>query len=121
MNFRPNELEVSYREIIKTKSYNYPLHTATRSQGEVGSGLELQEDMSGGAERGSPGSSHRSPGSLSSSSPLSSRGSRCDRSSDCDFWRPPSPSSSPGGHKGPDKNSGEFEYIIFILSLKTKS
>ncbi|KAJ3595531.1 hypothetical protein NHX12_004834 [Muraenolepis orangiensis] len=32
---------------------------------------------------------------LSSCSPLSYEGSVCDRSSDYDFWRPPSPSSSP--------------------------
>ncbi len=34
---------------------------------------------------------------LSSKSPLSCGGSVCDRSSDYeDFWRPPSPSASPG-------------------------
>ncbi|XP_037537565.1 growth factor independent 1A transcription repressor a [Nematolebias whitei] len=61
----------------------------TKSQEEFGSSSELQEDVSG-AERGSPGS-------LSSSSPLNCRGS--DRSSDCDYWRPPSPSSSPESDK----------------------
>lgn len=67
----------------------------TKSQAEFDSNLE-QEDVKSGADRLSPGSRLRSPRSLSSSSPLSCGGSACDRSSDCDFWRPPSPSSSPG-------------------------
>ncbi|KAG7227180.1 hypothetical protein INR49_013979 [Caranx melampygus] len=61
--------------------------------------FEPQDDVSAGADRLSPGSRLLSPGSLSSSSPLSCEGSVCDRSSDCDFWRPPSPSSSPDSEK----------------------
>nr|XP_020471714.1 zinc finger protein Gfi-1-like isoform X2 [Monopterus albus] len=57
--------------------------------------LESQEDVSAGADRLPPGSRVLSPGSLSSRSPLSCGGSVCDRSSDGDFWRPLSPSSSP--------------------------
>ncbi|XP_037642318.1 zinc finger protein Gfi-1-like [Sebastes umbrosus] len=74
----------------------------TRSQVEFESNLEQQqEDVSPGVDRLSPGSRLLSPGSLSSSSPLScGGGSVCDRSSsDCDFWRPPSPSSSPDSEK----------------------
>uniref|UniRef100_A0A8C9YAE0 Growth factor independent 1A transcription repressor a n=1 Tax=Sander lucioperca TaxID=283035 RepID=A0A8C9YAE0_SANLU len=71
----------------------------SKSQAEFESNLEPQEDVSGGADRLSPGSRLLSPGSLSSSSPLSCGGSVCDRSSDCDFWRPPSPSSSPDSEK----------------------
>lgn len=68
----------------------------SKSQVEFETSSEPQEDVSAGADRLSPGSRLLSPGSLSSSSPLSCGGSVCDRSSDCDFWRPPSPSSSPG-------------------------
>lgn len=57
---------------------------------------EPREDVRAGEERLAPASRLLSPGSLSSGSPLSCGGSVCDRSSDCDFWRPPSPSSSPG-------------------------
>ncbi|XP_062285701.1 growth factor independent 1A transcription repressor a [Scomber scombrus] len=70
-----------------------------KSQVEFESSLEPQEDVSAGADRLSPGSGLLSPRSLSSSSPLSSGGSVCDRSSDLDFWRPPSPSSSPDSEK----------------------
>ncbi|TNM97883.1 hypothetical protein fugu_014129 [Takifugu bimaculatus] len=56
-------------------------------------------DVTAGADRLSPGSRLPSPCSLTSSSPLSCGGSVCDRSSDCDFWRPPSPSSSPDPEK----------------------
>uniref|UniRef100_A0A4W6FF20 Growth factor independent 1A transcription repressor a n=1 Tax=Lates calcarifer TaxID=8187 RepID=A0A4W6FF20_LATCA len=75
------------------------LSLETKSQVEFESSLEPQEDVSAGADRLSPGSRLLSPGSLSSSSPLSCGGSVCDRSSDCDFWRPPSPSSSPDSGK----------------------
>ncbi|XP_031153906.1 growth factor independent 1A transcription repressor a isoform X1 [Sander lucioperca] len=75
------------------------LSLESKSQAEFESNLEPQEDVSGGADRLSPGSRLLSPGSLSSSSPLSCGGSVCDRSSDCDFWRPPSPSSSPDSEK----------------------
>ncbi|CAB1429626.1 unnamed protein product [Pleuronectes platessa] len=68
----------------------------TKSQAE---NLEPHEDVSAGADSLSPGSRLLSPGSLSSSSPLSCEGSVCDRSPDCDFWRPPSPSSSPDSEK----------------------
>lgn len=71
----------------------------TKCQREFESNLEPQDDVSAGADRLSPGSRLLSPGSLSSSSPLSCEGSVCDRSSDCDFWRPPSPSSSPDSEK----------------------
>nr|XP_057923256.1 zinc finger protein Gfi-1-like [Doryrhamphus excisus] len=47
----------------------------------------------GTTDRLSPGPQCPSPGSLPSSSPLSCGTS--DRGSDCDLWRPPSPSSSP--------------------------
>lgn len=67
-----------------------------KSQAQFASDLEPQEDVTAGADRLSSGSRLLSPGSLSSSSPRSCGGSVCDRSSDCDFWRPPSPSSSPG-------------------------
>ncbi|XP_076001125.1 growth factor independent 1A transcription repressor a [Genypterus blacodes] len=60
----------------------------------------LLEDVSGGADRLSPGSRLLSPGSMSSGSPLSfGSGSVCDRGADYDFWRPPSPSSSPDSDK----------------------
>ncbi|XP_028449701.1 growth factor independent 1A transcription repressor a isoform X2 [Perca flavescens] len=75
------------------------LSLETNSQAGFESNLEPQDDVSGGADRLSPGSRLLSPGSLSSSSPLSCGGSVCDRSSDCDFWRPPSPSSSPDSEK----------------------
>ncbi|XP_017286232.1 growth factor independent 1A transcription repressor a [Kryptolebias marmoratus] len=81
---------------------------ATKSQGED----DVSGSGGGGAERGSPGSSLRSPGSLSSSSPLSCRGSVCDRSSDCDFWRPPSPSSSPDSEKCPTP-AADFNIPLF--------
>uniref|UniRef100_A0A667XQX0 Growth factor independent 1 transcriptional repressor n=1 Tax=Myripristis murdjan TaxID=586833 RepID=A0A667XQX0_9TELE len=55
-------------------------------------------DVSTNPDRLSPESRLLSPGSLSSSSPLSCGGSVCDRS-DYDFWRPPSPSSSPDSEK----------------------
>ncbi|XP_042284273.1 growth factor independent 1A transcription repressor a [Thunnus albacares] len=71
----------------------------SKSQVEFETSSEPQEDVSAGADRLSPGSRLLSPGSLSSSSPLSCGGSVCDRSSDCDFWRPPSPSSSPDSEK----------------------
>ncbi|KAM3865679.1 growth factor independent 1A transcription repressor a [Diretmus argenteus] len=67
----------------------------TKSQVE----FEAQEDVSTNPDRLSPESQLVSPGSLPSSSPLSCGGSVCDRSSDYDFWRPPSPSSSPDSEK----------------------
>ncbi|CAF96377.1 unnamed protein product, partial [Tetraodon nigroviridis] len=70
-----------------------------RSRARFASDLEPQEEGTAGADALSPGSRLLSPGSLSSSSPLSCGGSVCDRSSDCDFWRPPSPSSSPDSEK----------------------
>lgn len=79
-----------------TLSLIHLLSLETKSQAEFEANLEAHEDVSAGADRLSPGSRLLSPGSLSSSSPLSCEGSVCDRSSDCDFWRPPSPSSSPG-------------------------
>ncbi|KAI3375115.1 hypothetical protein L3Q82_021639, partial [Scortum barcoo] len=75
------------------------LPSETKSQAEFESKLEPPEDVSAGADSLSPGSRLLSPGSLSSSSPLSCGGSVCDRSSDYDFWRPPSPSSSPDSEK----------------------
>uniref|UniRef100_A0A3Q3RQL2 Growth factor independent 1A transcription repressor a n=1 Tax=Mastacembelus armatus TaxID=205130 RepID=A0A3Q3RQL2_9TELE len=67
---------------------------AGRFFSECESNLEPHEDVS--ADGLSPGSRLLSPGSLSSSSPL---GSVCDRSPDYDFWRLPSPSSSPDSEK----------------------
>lgn len=68
----------------------------SKSQADFVSKSEPREDVSAGEDRLASGSRMLSPGSLSSGSPLSCGGSVCDRSSDCDFWRPPSPSSSPG-------------------------
>ncbi|XP_074545225.1 growth factor independent 1A transcription repressor a [Halichoeres trimaculatus] len=81
--------------------------------------LEPQEDVIAGDDGLSPGSRLLSPGSLSSSSPLSCGGSVCDRSSDCDFWRPPSPSSSPDSEKcsTPSAEEGHhFNIPIFPYS-----
>ncbi|XP_058475325.1 growth factor independent 1A transcription repressor a isoform X1 [Solea solea] len=64
----------------------------TKSQAE---NLEPQVNVCADIDRLAHGSRLVSPRSLSSSSPLSCEGSVCHRSSDCDFWRPPSPSSSP--------------------------
>ncbi|XP_026229394.1 growth factor independent 1A transcription repressor a [Anabas testudineus] len=71
----------------------------TKSRAEFESSLESPEDASAADDRMSPASRLQSPGSLSSSSPVSCGGNVCDRSSDCDFWRPPSPSSSPDSEK----------------------
>lgn len=71
----------------------------SKSQADFESNLETQEDVSPGTDTPSTRSRLLSPGSLSSSSPLSCGGSVSDRSSDCDFWRPPSPSSSPDSEK----------------------
>lgn len=78
---------LSEKMIKKNIKDAFVVSAGSRTQGEFESKLETEENMSSGADRDSPGSSRRSRGSLSSSSPLSS---------DCDFWRPPSPSSSPG-------------------------
>ncbi|XP_068594362.1 growth factor independent 1A transcription repressor a [Cebidichthys violaceus] len=83
------------------------------------SNSEPQEDESAGADRLSPGSRLLSPGSLSSSPPLSCTGSVCDRSSDCDFWRPPSPSSSPDSEKAEDGH--HFNMPIFPYSWAASS
>ncbi|KAG7527108.1 zinc finger protein Gfi-1-like [Solea senegalensis] len=64
----------------------------TKSQAE---NLEPQVNVCADIDRLAHGSRLVSPRSLSSGSPLSCEGSVCHRSSDCDFWRPPSPSSSP--------------------------
>ncbi|KAL3988271.1 ATP citrate (pro-S)-lyase [Sarotherodon galilaeus] len=94
----------------------------TKSQAEFDSNLE-QEDVRTGADRLSPGSRLRSPRSLSSSSPLSCGGSACDRSSDCDFWRPPSPSSSPDSEKcsTPAAEDGHSNIPIFPYSWSAYS
>ncbi|MEQ2316094.1 hypothetical protein AMECASPLE_029228, partial [Ameca splendens] len=88
---------------------------ANRSQGEFASKLEPEENLSADADRESPGSSRRSRGSLSSSSPLSCGGSVCERSSDCDFWRPPSPSSSPDSEKSPTPTAEDAPFNIPLL------
>ncbi|KAM7379083.1 hypothetical protein PAMP_004657 [Pampus punctatissimus] len=83
-----------------------------KSQVEFESSLEPQGGGSAGTDRLSPGSRLLSPESLSSNSPL------CDRSSDSDYWRPPSPSSSPDSEKcstlaaedGPHFNTPLFPY-----------
>uniref|UniRef100_A0A3Q3II23 C2H2-type domain-containing protein n=1 Tax=Monopterus albus TaxID=43700 RepID=A0A3Q3II23_MONAL len=76
-------------------------------------------DVSAGADRLPPGSRVLSPGSLSSRSPLSCGGSVCDRSSDGDFWRPLSPSSSPDSEKcsTPEAEDGhDFNIPLFPYS-----
>ncbi|KAF3858773.1 hypothetical protein F7725_011982, partial [Dissostichus mawsoni] len=80
--------------------------------------LEPQEDVSGGTDRLPAGARLLSPGSLSSSSPLSCGGSVCDRSSDCDYWRPPSPSSSPDSDKSctPAEDGNPFDSPVFPYS-----
>ncbi|XP_033993890.1 growth factor independent 1A transcription repressor a [Trematomus bernacchii] len=90
----------------------------TKSQAEFESSLEPQEDVSGGADRLPAGARLLSPGSLSSSSPLSCGGSVCDRSSDCDYWRPPSPSSSPDSDKccTPAEDGNPFDSPVFPYS-----
>ncbi|XP_023820598.1 zinc finger protein Gfi-1 [Oryzias latipes] len=99
----------------------------SRCPREFGSSVEQQEDVSGRADSLSlsPGTRLRSPGSLSSSSPLScagSAGSACERSSDCDFWRPPSPSSSPGSDKcSPPAPEEGFDLPLFPFSWSAYS
>ncbi|XP_077395216.1 growth factor independent 1A transcription repressor a [Festucalex cinctus] len=63
-------------------------HISAETKCQVDSSLEGVT-----TDRLSPGPQVLSPGSLPSSSPLSYGAS--DRASDCDLWRPPSPSSSP--------------------------
>ncbi|XP_051944158.1 growth factor independent 1A transcription repressor a isoform X1 [Hippocampus zosterae] len=63
-------------------------HISAETKCQVDSSLEAVT-----TERLSPGPQVLSPGSLPSSSPRSCGAS--DRASDCDLWRPPSPSSSP--------------------------
>ncbi|XP_041847383.1 growth factor independent 1A transcription repressor a [Melanotaenia boesemani] len=95
-----------------------------KSHREFESNFEPREETTPGAEsRQPPGSRMGSPGSLSSSSPLSCGGSVCDRSSDCDFWRPPSPSSSPDSEKcsTPAPEDGNFNIPIFPYSWSTYS
>ncbi|XP_061588606.1 growth factor independent 1A transcription repressor a isoform X2 [Cololabis saira] len=88
-------------DACSSRADSVPAHTCaeSKSHGEFGTHLEPQEDVRGDADRLSPGAGLRSPGSLSSGSPLSCRASEGERSPDCDFWRPPSPSSSPDSEK----------------------
>ncbi|XP_068605205.1 growth factor independent 1A transcription repressor a [Brachionichthys hirsutus] len=92
----------------------------SKSGAEIESDLEPQQvDVSAGADRLSAGSRLLSPGSLSCSSPLSCGGSGCDRSPGCDFWRPPSPSSSPDSEKcsTPAAEDGQhFNFPLFPYS-----
>ncbi|XP_068197466.1 growth factor independent 1A transcription repressor a [Antennarius striatus] len=90
----------------------------SKSGAENESNLEPQVDVRAGADRLSDGSRVLSPGSLSSGSPLSCGGSVCDRSSDCDFWRPPSPSSSPDSEKCPTpaEDGHHFKFPLFPYS-----
>uniref|UniRef100_A0A3P9NQF3 Growth factor independent 1 transcriptional repressor n=1 Tax=Poecilia reticulata TaxID=8081 RepID=A0A3P9NQF3_POERE len=83
------------------------------AHGEFATKLEPEESLSAGRE--SPGSSRRSGGSLSSSSPLSCGGSGCEPHSDCDFWRPPSPSSSPDSEKCPTPAAEDAPFNIPLL------
>ncbi|KAM9845490.1 growth factor independent 1A transcription repressor a [Aulostomus maculatus] len=76
---------------------------------------EPQEDVSAGADRRSPGSRLLSPGSMSSSSPLSYGGSVCEPNPDCDFWRPPSPSSSPGSEKSSTPSAEDAHHLQIPL------
>ncbi|XP_072219938.1 growth factor independent 1A transcription repressor a [Leuresthes tenuis] len=80
----------------------------TKSHGEFESNLEPQEDVTAASRR-------RSPGSLSSTSPLSCGGSVCERSSDCDFWRPLSPSSSPDSDKCSTPAAEDSRFNIPLL------
>ncbi|KAM8849548.1 growth factor independent 1A transcription repressor a [Spinachia spinachia] len=84
----------------------------TKSQAEFESNWESREDGS------AAGSRLLSQGSLSSSHRLSCTGSVCHRPSDCDFWRPPSPSSSPDSDKStPSAEDGHhFNIPIFPYS-----
>ncbi|XP_028328485.1 growth factor independent 1A transcription repressor a [Gouania willdenowi] len=83
---------------------------------------EHQDCEEGAADRPSPGSRLRSPGSLSSSSLLSCGGSLCDRSPDCDFWRPPSPSSSPDSETcSTPAEDGRFHIPVFPYSWSAYS
>ncbi|XP_041659853.1 growth factor independent 1A transcription repressor a [Cheilinus undulatus] len=77
--------------------------------------LETQEDVSAGDDGLIPGSTLLSPGSLSSNSPLSCGGSVSDRTSDCDFWRPPSPSSSPDSEKCSTPSAEEGQHFNIPL------
>ncbi|KAF7223306.1 growth factor independent 1A transcription repressor a isoform X2 [Nothobranchius furzeri] len=79
---------------------------ATESRGVVSEPLE---DTGSRADRGSPGSSLRSAVSLSSGSPRSCR----ERASHCDFWRPPSPSSSPDSDKCCTAEEGPVSIPLF--------
>ncbi|XP_036072095.1 growth factor independent 1A transcription repressor a isoform X1 [Oryzias melastigma] len=91
----------------------------SRSPGELGSGVDQQEDR---ADSLSPGSRLRSPGSVSSGSPRSCTGGACERAPDCDFWRPPSPSSSPGSDKcSPATPEEAFNIPLFPFSWSTYS
>ncbi|KAM9789204.1 growth factor independent 1A transcription repressor a [Neosynchiropus ocellatus] len=80
-------------------------HVSAESKSPVGLKQDPQEDFL------SPGSGLRSPGSLSSGSPASCAES--ERPSDCDFWRPPSPSSSPDS----DSPAAEEDETHFNLPL----
>ncbi|KAF7669789.1 hypothetical protein LDENG_00124100 [Lucifuga dentata] len=96
----------------------------TKAQADFERNLEPQEDVSGGADRLSTGSRLLSLGSLSSSSPLSCGGSVGDRASDYEFWRPPSPSSSPDSEKcsTPAAEDGHhFNIPLFPYSWTTYS
>ncbi|CAG5896933.1 growth factor independent 1A transcription repressor a isoform 2-T2 [Menidia menidia] len=88
----------------------------SKSHEEFDSNVEPQGDVTAGSRR-------RSPGSLSSCSPLSCGGSVCERSSDCDFWRPPSPSSSPDSDKcsTPAAEDGRFNISLFPYSWSAYS
>ncbi|XP_056149002.1 growth factor independent 1A transcription repressor a [Lampris incognitus] len=69
------------------------------------------EDASDIHHRLSPESQLVRTAGLSSSSPLSCEGSVCDRSAGCDFWRPPSPSSSPDAETCPTPAAGEGRHL----------
>ncbi|KAF3699144.1 Zinc finger protein Gfi-1 Growth factor independent protein 1 [Channa argus] len=98
--------------------------TETKFQTDFEPNSESQEDVSPGDDRLTPASRMQSPGSLSPSSPLSCGGSVCDRSSDCDLWRPPSPSSSPDSEKcsTPAAEEGQhFNMSLFPYSWSAYS
>ncbi|KAM4604932.1 growth factor independent 1A transcription repressor a [Polymixia lowei] len=83
----------------------------TKAQVVFEGNFEAQEDVNTDHDRLSPESQLVRTGDLSSGSPLSCEGSVCDRSPDYDFWRPPSPSSSPDSEKGSTPAAGHGHHF----------
>ncbi|KAM6948761.1 growth factor independent 1A transcription repressor a [Aplochiton taeniatus] len=74
-------------------------HVFAETNQQVETDVNFEGDANINQDRLSPESRLVSTADLSSSSPLSCDGSVCDRSSEYEFWRPPSPSSSPDSEK----------------------